>query len=165
MIRKSDEIQYRLVHNICHYFYTRNNGTIAYDELYAEALYGYAKARAYFDSSHNVKFTTYAYRTISNVLKNYCVNEQKHINNTVEIIEEISPIYTPPEDFLEGMYNSCTELTKTLIKLALRGVGGNEYRKNCLQSKLRTKLKEYGYNSDEINQSFDEIRMYLDTPQ
>ena len=162
MRRKNEATQFDMINSLSWYFYKKNNGTIEFDEIYAEACYGYFKARSYFKSDKGAKFTTYAYRAIYNTLQIYCVKEQQYLGNTTEMTDVNLPtLENNLNDFLESLYNSCTGLTKVLIKLALRGVGGKEYRQNCLQASLRKKLIEFGYDSGEISLAFDEVKELL----
>lgn len=93
-----------------------------YTELFSRASEAYCEAQERFDPKQGVKFTTFAYTHIKNMLINYCKKETREQSRYIphgEFPVSIHPTQSIESDFWEEVENwpqECLQVAKMILK-------------------------------------------------
>lgn len=88
---KKEEItkeNYKLIHHIAHSF--KNTTGIEYDVLLSTASLGFSKALDTYKTTHNTKFSTYAYKVMKNELLLFLRKERRYRKHII-LSDEVYP--------------------------------------------------------------------------
>lgn len=90
------------------------NSGIPHDELTSIAMVGYAKALNKFDTSRDVKFSTYAINCIKNEILFFLRKEKRHMKNNVSLNTILSLDKNGNDLQLEEIISDCDNDAKSL---------------------------------------------------
>jgi RNA polymerase sigma factor (sigma-70 family) len=142
----------KLIYSICWKF-KKKNSHIELNDLIGESNIAFLIAYHSFDTTKEIKFSTYLYKVISNTLKSYCKEENKHIQ--LELNENLT--FVPDFKFFE-----LSDKTQNIIR-SLQDEEITLNKKNKINKKSLTDYihKKFNYKHREIYNSFIEIKEYL----
>lgn len=146
---------------------------LSFDDLYQEGIIAYLEALKTYDKDKG-RISTYMWACISNQLKNYVKEENKHRDNTVSIVEIVPSEFgedLPANEFehelidndfdrqisfMESLTKGASELLDVIIDSQMELLCLN---KNDVNDKIKEKMKVSGWKRNKILGDLKELKI------
>ena len=139
---------------------------LPYEDLYSEACLGYCNALNSYEKGQ-CKFTTYAFRYMTNALIDYCRNEKQQILNSALDIDQLLMLeqFHPqvmPEEGKELDYKKASETVQLILDIVMQDdVLFGQMPPKKVRGKIVRVLRIYGWKWDDIWAAMKETKQFV----